>query len=90
MSAQGKTQTGADDRRRDTRPQRRLDPQHEINPDSGPEKHRQPEQAALALGGEAIGKGDHNARGPRRHEADPFARNRRIRHHHPIALETRE
>jgi hypothetical protein len=60
-------QAGADDRRDDTRPQRRLDLQREINPDPGAEKRRQPEQAAIAFGGEAIGKRGEDARGPRRH-----------------------
>jgi hypothetical protein len=85
MPAQGEAQAGAGNRRSDTRPQRRLDPQRKVEPDPGTKEHRQPEQTALALGGEAIGDGGDNARDPHRHEADPSAHDRRIRHHRPIA-----
>jgi hypothetical protein len=46
---------------------------------------RHPEwcEVALAFTGEAMGKGGENARDPGRHEADPSAPNRRIRHHYP-------
>ena len=59
----------------------------EIDPDPGAEKHRQPQQAALALGGEAIAKAREKARSRRRREADPFACDRRIRHYRPIRSE---
>ena len=80
MPAQSKAQARTGNRCGDPRPQRRLDPQSKIHSDPGAEENRQPEQAPLALGNEAVDKGGHDTRGPRGHEADPFARNRRIRH----------
>ena len=85
MPAQCKSDNSAGDRGNDARPQRRLDLQRKINPDPGAKKHRQPEQAPLALGGKAVGKGGHNTSDPCRDEAAPFARDCRICHHHPIA-----
>jgi hypothetical protein len=81
MTTQRAAQGDTGDRGNDSGPQRRFEPQGKIHPDPGAEENRQPEQAPLALGNEAVDKGGHDARGPRRHEADPFARNRRIRHH---------
>jgi len=71
------------ERRGKTEPQRRLEVEGEINADPAAKKHRQPQQAALAFGG--IGSRDsmEQARAPSRRRAEPFARDRRIRHRRP-------
>ena len=51
MPAQRNHQGNAGDRGRDAGPQRRLDFQRKIDCDPSPEIDRQPEQAAVALGG---------------------------------------
>jgi hypothetical protein len=71
-------------------PQRGLDRQREIDPDPGAKKHRQPEQVPIALGGETPGNRGEEAPAPRRHQAEPPLRDRRIRHRRPTALGRRD
>ena len=57
IPAQRKAQAGTGNRTGNARPQRRFELQYEIDPNPGAKENRQPQQAAVALGGEAIAKG---------------------------------
>ena len=80
MPAQRKTEARPGNRTSNAGPHRRFELQYEIDPDPGAEKDRQPQEAAVALGREAIAKAGEKACSRGRREADPFACDRRIRH----------
>jgi hypothetical protein len=68
-----------DDRRGQAKPARRLDGRGEEQCDAGAEENRQPQDAAIAFGGESLGQRGERPPAPARWRAEPFAPAGKIR-----------
>jgi hypothetical protein len=80
ITARRKRRSCADNRRDDSRPQRRLDLQVEIKTDPRTEKHRQPQETPLAFASKPITKHGKKPGGPPQNRTKASACGRRIRH----------
>ncbi len=73
----------AADRRGGADPERRFDRQGEIERDAGAEKHREPQDPAVAFGRKRPGKSKQRPEAAARRRAKTLARGRQIRHRRP-------